>query len=139
MSMNDAIFIAAIGLMLYAIVQHFRIGDEFWFHPTGNVIGAIAVTGVSGAMFGLSYEDELIVLVAVALALYWFTSRKTTKKPATKQSFEQVFQTVEVEPIVEPKFKAEPVVEQFVEDEPEPVVETSPAPEASPVFVWKGA
>lgn len=132
MSLHDAILLVAIGLMGYGTVQHFRLGDEFWFSPAGNVCGATGVTFVAGAMFGLNSDDELIVLVAVALALYWFTRSKCTiKKPATKrQSFEQVFATVEVEPIVEPE------VELFVEDDAdlgrtEPVVEQP--------FTWQGA
>lgn len=129
--MNDAILLAAIMLMVYGIVQHFRLGDEFWFSPAGNVIGAIAVAVVAGACFDLALQDEFVVLVAVLLGLYWFSSRKKNKKPATKQSFEQIFETVEVEPIVEP----DPIVEQFVEDES--IVEATP--EASPVFMWKGA
>lgn len=133
MSMNDAILLAAIGLMLYGIAQHFIQGDGFWLSPIGNIIGAIAIALVAGAAYPLALQDEGIVFVAVALGLYWFTKRKTTKKPATKQSFEQVFKTVEVEPLVEPKVKAEPVVE----DEHQPAEPL--APEASPVFVWKGA
>lgn len=131
--MNDAILLAAIGLMLYGIVQHFRFGDEFWLSPIGNVIGAIGVTVVAGACFKLTLQDEIIILVAVTLGLYWFGKRKTPKKPATKQSFEQVFETVEVEPIVE---------ENESESEVDPVDEASPAPEPvakhSP-FMWNGA
>ena len=130
MNMNDAILLAAIGLMVYGIAQHFLQGDDFWLSPIGNVIGAIGVTVVTGAAYPLTLQDDLIIFVAVVLALYWFTKRKA--KSTKRQTFEQVFQTVEVEPIVEPEVKAEPAVE----DEPEPVVET--APEASPIFMWKG-
>jgi len=132
MNTNDAILLAAIGLMVYGIIQSVLNGLDFWLSHIGNVIGAIAITIVASAAYPLTAQDEVIVFVAVALGLYWFTKRKA--KTAKRQTFEQVFETVEVEPIVEPKVEAEPIVEQFVEDEP--VIEVTP--EASPVFLWKG-
>jgi len=127
MTMNDAIYLATIGLMLYGIVQTVLSGDEFWFSPIGNLIGAIGVTVVASAAYPLTAQDEVIIFVAVVLALYWFTKRKA--KPTKRQTFEQIFETVKVEPIVESKVKAEPIVEQYIEA----------TPEASPVFMWKGA
>lgn len=133
MSIDETILLAAIGLMLYGVIQNFIRGDEFWFFPTGNIIGAIGVTVVASAAFPLTLQADTIVLVAVALGLYWFTKTKRTPK---RQTFEQVFETVEVEPVVEPKVEAEPVVEYAVEDEPEPIVEANV--EHSP-FMWNGA
>ena len=131
MSMNDAILLAVIGLMLYGIVQHFRIGDEFWFSPIGNLIGALGVTVVAGAAHPLTLQDEFIIWVALALGLYWFSKGKQQKTKRTRPTFEQVFETVEVAPVGEDDADGDQP-EPEVEEEPEPVAEHRP-------FMWNGA
>jgi len=137
--MNDAILLAAIGLMGYGLVLCMLNGDDFWFHPIGNIVGAIAVSVIATAALPIMLQDGLIIFVSTALVLFWVTKGKRTRRPTAptgKATFNQIFITVPVdEP---PAAVVEPDVEPDV-DPVEPDDEPAPVPTApTGVFMWNG-
>lgn len=118
----NTLLVLEICAMGYGIVQGFRMQDEFWFTPIGNIVGGIALAVVGSAAFRLRLQDSALLVIALSLGLYWFTrSKQTATRPsATKQTYNQTFQAAK------PAVKVEPVVED------EPAVETKG-------FTWTGA